>query len=188
MTFSIKDKNLTLDLAFSSAIENELKDVHDISSKFLLTHAEAWEKNLIDWLQIIRNDLTLNCPNIVRIASSLTMGLQFTDDKTITEMNLFWRNINKNTDVLSFPVIDEQNVLPEDQPVELGDIIISVPTAKRQAKERNHELGIELKWLVSHGLLHLLGWDHPDIESLREMLKCQEQLLAINGNLSLLEH
>ena len=71
--------------------------------------------------------------------------------------------------------------LEADPSVELGDIIVSVPTAERQALEQNHSLERELCWLVSHGLLHLLGWDHPDDASLMTMLQCQEQLLAIAG-------
>ena len=55
-------------------------------------------------------------------------------------------------------------------------------TAERQAKEMNHGLFFELRWLVSHGFLHLLGWDHPNQRTLDEMLSVQKQLLSINGN------
>ncbi len=60
----------------------------------------------------------------------------------------------------------------------LGDIVISVPTARLQAKAHGHRLSDELAWLATHGLLHLLGWDHPDKFSLRRMLHQQRQLLA----------
>ncbi|HJM80384.1 MAG TPA: rRNA maturation RNase YbeY, partial [Prochlorococcaceae cyanobacterium Fu_MAG_72] len=112
----------------------------------------------------------------------LSLGLQFTDDATITELNSSWRQRSEATDVLSFPALDNSFILPRDTCLELGDIVVSVPTAKRQAREQGHELGLELRWLVSHGLLHLLGWDHPSSESLKTMLSCQEQLLSINGN------
>ena len=52
-----------------------------------------------------------------------------------------------------------------------------------QAQQQNHSLLHELRWLVSHGLLHLLGWDHPTAEKLNEMIGCQEQLLGVEGNL-----
>ena len=65
--------------------------------------------------------------------------------------------------------------------IELGDIVVSVPTAERQALEQEHSLERELCWLVSHGLLHLLGWDHPDDSKLEAMLQCQEQLVAMAG-------
>jgi len=64
------------------------------------------------------------------------------------------------------------------EPLELGDIIISLETAARQAKEHGHSLVRELLFLASHGLLHLLGWDHPDDASLAAMLARQEALLA----------
>lgn len=63
-------------------------------------------------------------------------------------------------------------------PLELGDIVISVQTAARQAPEHGHSLERELLFLASHGLLHLLGWDHPDDASLAAMLARQQQLLA----------
>jgi probable rRNA maturation factor len=56
-----------------------------------------------------------------------------------------------------------------------------VETANRQAAERNHTLTEELVWLAAHGLLHLLGWDHPDEESLRTMLEQQNRLLQAIG-------
>ncbi len=64
-----------------------------------------------------------------------------------------------------------------EEPLELGDIVISVQTAARQAPEHGHSLERELLFLASHGLLHLLGWDHPDDASLAAMLARQQQLL-----------
>jgi probable rRNA maturation factor len=63
--------------------------------------------------------------------------------------------------------------------LELGDIVISVDTAARQAAEHGHNLEQELLFLASHGLLHLLGWDHPDDASLAAMLARQEQLVNV---------
>jgi probable rRNA maturation factor len=62
-------------------------------------------------------------------------------------------------------------------PLYLGDVVISVDTAGRQAQQQGHPLQTELAWLAAHGLLHLLGWDHPDEERLVEMLNQQETLL-----------
>ena len=62
--------------------------------------------------------------------------------------------------------------------LELGDIVISLETAARQAPDQGHSLAQELQFLASHGLLHLLGWDHPDDASLQAMLARQDQLLA----------
>jgi probable rRNA maturation factor len=73
---------------------------------------------------------------------------------------------------------DEEDLDGEAEPLELGDIVISLDTAARQASEHGHSLERELLFLASHGLLHLLGWDHPDEASLAAMLSRQERLLA----------
>ena len=168
---------LDLDLAFNPAPVSDIEDLLDESLKNLITQSQLWEKEQINWIQNIRQDDNLICPKAVRKTSSLSMGLQFTNDRTISQMNNIWRNINHETDVLSFPIIDEDIVAPTSMCIELGDIVISVTTAKRQAKEMNHGLARELKWLVSHGLLHLLGWDHPNPNSLEKMLIVQEKLI-----------
>jgi probable rRNA maturation factor len=88
--------------------------------------------------------------------------------------------------VLAFAAQEEAPPLPsapEDgelatEPLELGDIVISLETAARQALEHGHPLERELRFLASHGLLHLLGWDHPDQETLTAMLDRQARLLA----------
>ena len=64
------------------------------------------------------------------------------------------------------------------EPLELGDIVISLETAARQAPEHEHSLQQELLFLATHGLLHLLGWDHPDAASLAAMLARQDRLIA----------
>ena len=66
----------------------------------------------------------------------------------------------------------------EEDALELGDIVISLETAARQAPDHGHSLPAELLFLATHGLLHLLGWDHPDDASLAAMLRKQEELLA----------
>ena len=61
----------------------------------------------------------------------------------------------------------------------MGDIIISLDTAAKQAQTQKHSVIVELAWLASHGLLHLVGWDHSDNASLIRMLKKQEYLLKL---------
>ena len=73
---------------------------------------------------------------------------------------------------------DDENEASWDEPgLELGDIVISVETAARQAGEHGNDLARELLFLASHGLLHLLGWDHPDEAQLAAMLERQDQLI-----------
>ncbi len=61
----------------------------------------------------------------------------------------------------------------------MWDIIISLDTANQQAQERQHSLVEEIGWLATHGLLHLLGWDHPDDMSLEKMLAKQAELMKM---------
>ena len=75
----------------------------------------------------------------------------------------------------------DQDWDPAFDALELGDIVISLDTAARQAPEHGHSLEQELLFLASHGLLHLVGWDHPDDASLAAMLARQERLLAAAG-------
>ncbi len=136
---------------------------------------EQWQTWLQTWLT------KLNPTTSPIGAYELT--LRFTDDQRIRDFNAQYRAIDRPTDVLAFPVIEPNLPHIEEQrqqiPVYLGDIVISVDTAQRQSQ--NHPLGHELAWLAAHGLLHLLGWDHPDDAALMAMLKQQQMLLQFVG-------
>lgn len=112
------------------------------------------------------------------------LSLRLSSDRQIQALNAQYRGKPQPTDVLAFAALEtEFPQLPEEssqtEPLYLGDLVISVETAARQAAECHHSLTIELAWLATHGLLHLLGWDHPDEESLRQMLARQAELLEI---------
>ena len=138
----------------------------------------VWIQQLELWLSSLCKDSSLNCPTLVRSADELSLGLRFTDDASIAALNSSWRQKTGPTDVLSFATLDDAGYWMEGPSIELGDIVISLETARRQAQEQGHSLQRELRWLVSHGLLHLLGWDHPDDDSLAAMLALQERLLG----------
>ena len=140
-----------------------------------------WDSTLRTWLDHVRGDADLSCPVVVRRAEEISLGLRFTDDTVIRELNGTWRQRQEPTDVLSFAALEDAPDWLESSSVELGDIVISLDTARRQAQEHQHSLQKELQWLASHGLLHLLGWDHPDEDSLAAMLECQERLLSTIG-------
>ena len=86
----------------------------------------------------------------------------FIDDEKMHEMNKEYRGIDRTTDVLSFALEDNDNIKSEIR--ELGDIFVSIPKMKAQAKEYGHSEKRELSFLVCHGLLHLLGYDHTRSE------------------------
>ncbi len=100
------------------------------------------------------------------------LTIRLTDDQEIQQLNRQYRGQDCPTDVLSFPL---EPIGAADEPLYLGDVVTSVPTAQRQAKY--HSLNWEVVWLATHGFLHLLGWDHPDEESLEKMWTQQEMLM-----------
>jgi probable rRNA maturation factor len=100
------------------------------------------------------------------------MSIIFTSDEQIRMFNRKYRNIDRETDVLSFP-LGERNL---EGKINLGDIIISIDTAKRQAQELGHSVDDEIKILTVHGLLHLLDYDHETDDG--EMEKREQELLS----------
>jgi probable rRNA maturation factor len=138
---------------------------------------ETWEEWFRQWLEMLEDYLPT--------APSYEISLRLTTDTEIQTLNSQYRQQDKPTDVLAFASLEAD--LPQSEemlvsmPLYLGDIIISIDTAKRQAQQQEHSLSIELAWLTAHGLLHLLGWDHPDEESLIAMLNEQVVLLKKIG-------
>jgi probable rRNA maturation factor len=88
--------------------------------------------------------------------SQAELSIALVGDKEMRPLNAKYRKKNKTTDVLSFPADNPATA----KRVLLGDVIISVEQARRQAKERNHSLKREMVILLIHGILHLLGYDH----------------------------
>ncbi len=179
--YSARSYKLDLDLSFTPFSVQDLDVFVNSQTLELMKNPNNWIKEIGSWIEFIQVNETLKCPEIVRNASQLSLGLELTNDKKILDLNHAWLGQSKSTDVLSFPIIDESLFGVSNECIELGDIVISVPTAIRQAKENNADLFRELRWLATHGLLHLLGWDHSDEESLSRMLFIQEQLLDLRG-------
>lgn len=94
--------NLDLDLAFHPANDDALTSLVDADTKRRLTNASPWQQDLKAWIESVRRDPTLTCPEIVRLSPMLSLGLQLTDDATMTELNHSWRQRSETTDVLSF--------------------------------------------------------------------------------------
>ena len=94
--------------------------------------------------------------------SNAYFSVIFIDDEKMHEMNKEYRGIDRTTDVLSFALEDNQSFKTEIR--ELGDIFVSIPKMKAQAEEYGHSEKRELSFLVCHGLLHLLGYDHTRSE------------------------
>jgi probable rRNA maturation factor len=104
-----------------------------------------------------------------------------TDDAQLKQLNKEFRGINEVTDVLSFASEELLTGIDNDEAPYLGDIAISVPMAKRQAKAGGHSLKSELQLLTVHGTLHLLGYDHEEAEEKKLMWAAQSSILAQVG-------
>lgn len=106
------------------------------------------------------------------------IGIELTTDEVIHACNLAYRHVDRPTDVLSFP-LDEGEELIGIPDGHLGDIMISVETAARQAEELGHSVEREVLFLAIHGTLHILGYDHMVPEDEEIMLKKQREILKI---------
>jgi probable rRNA maturation factor len=141
----------------------------------------TWEVWFSSWLEVLQSDLAAH-----RSAHpAYELSLRLTDDAEIQNLNAQYRQKDQPTDVLAFAALEVDSPLPEEVqaelPLYLGDIVISVETAQAQAEQQGHSLRQELVWLAAHALLHLLGWDHPDDDSLIKMLQKQAVLLQTIG-------
>jgi len=196
---SIPAGSIDLDLAFQTGDDLPpalLADAAGLADAQALVDPLAgsgtWADLLSHWLSQLQAEL----PPPLQ-AGAYCLGLSLVSDAEIAELNQDWRQKQGPTDVLAFAAQESMDddgtpfapmpLAPEfsdddsdlgAQALELGDIVISLETAARQAPDHGHSLAQELQVLASHGLLHLLGWDHPDDTSLQAMLARQDQLLA----------
>ena len=131
---------------------------------------------------INRRQLRLRTEQLLRECDvgGYTVSLHLVADAEIQELNRRYRHKDQPTNVLSFPFADGSDPALAGLPVaELGDIVISLDTAGREAKEFGQTFGYRLLWLVTHGLLHLLGYDHErSAEEEQRMQGREQQLLA----------
>ena len=110
------------------------------------------------------------------------ISLTFTTNEVIKELNEKHRNIDKATDVLSFPMYEAKEILlmigeKINTPVVLGDIVVSVEKAKVQAKEYGHSFEREIAFLICHSMFHLMGYDHLTKEEEKTMIDKQNTVL-----------
>ena len=140
------------------------------------------------------------------LAGPVEVALTFVDDAAIQELNRRYRGKDAPTDVLSFPQLEPAEVAalkaggeaaeagtglppavpggvagPAGEPVPLGDVVISLERAAAQAREYGHSVDREVGYLLAHGVLHLLGYDHDDAEGERRMHEKAEAALAACG-------
>ena len=147
---------------------------------------EADENVIKETVEAIKACLRMMLPG-----GKYNITLMLCDDEYIKKLNSKFRNKNTATDVLSFPLLessspgkvvyDDVDIDPDTKEVMLGDIIISYQRALAQAEEFGHTKERELTYLAIHSLLHLIGYDHKDDESKKQMRGKEEELLTILG-------
>lgn len=115
------------------------------------------------------------------ITQEAEVSVSFVTNKEIQELNRNYRGKDEPTDVISFALEetmdDELNIVGEDIPLVLGDIVISVDRTIEQAEDYNHSFDRELGFLTVHGFLHLLGYDHMNKDDEKVMFQKQEDIL-----------
>lgn len=118
-----------------------------------------------------------------KIVHDLYINITLTNNEEIHIINKQYRNVDRPTDVLSFPMY-ERDEIPELRRKNnmfaeeiLGDIIISIPKVKEQSEEYGHSFERELAYLTTHGMLHLLGYDHMIDEEKEQMRAKEEKIL-----------
>jgi probable rRNA maturation factor len=112
--------------------------------------------------------------NFMELNPECELNVSFVDEKEMAELHVEWMNLPGPTDVLSFPMD-----LPskKGEAVTLGDIIIAPTVAALQAKTAGHSTEHEISILATHGLLHILGYDHEDIDEEKVMFALQESIV-----------
>lgn len=116
-----------------------------------------------------------------KIKKKLNVYVTLTNNENIRRINAEHRNIDRATDVLSFPMYEREEIdglrIEDETEDILGDIIVSVEKVREQAEEYGHSFERELAYLVTHGMLHLLGYDHMIDEEKVVMRKREEEIL-----------
>ncbi|MCI9048990.1 MAG: rRNA maturation RNase YbeY [Coprobacillus sp.] len=136
------------------------------------------EKNLCEidyekqFIEIIKTTL-----DYLKIEDDIEMSCILVDDEDIHQINKEYRHIDQSTDVISFALEDNEQFYIEGMPRSIGDIFISVDHARIQAQEYGHSLKREMCFLFTHGLLHLLGYDHMNEDDEKEMFSLQKEIL-----------
>ena len=132
--------------------------------------------------QIVRSVLN-KAAEAYEIEPHTEVSVVLSDDEYIHQLNRQYRGKDCPTDVLSFALNEgeEPEIIDKPEEILLGDIVISLETATRQAEEYGHSLERELAYLTVHGILHLLGYDHMTEEEKKKMRQEEEYVLSFLG-------
>ncbi|AEF17532.1 metalloprotease ybeY [Thermoanaerobacterium xylanolyticum LX-11] len=133
-------------------------------------------------LDRIVEDVVRTALEVEGVVDDVEVSVSFVDNEEIHKLNKYYRNVDKETDVLSFPLVEfeeiytdideEDDDLDEVQPI--GDIVISLEKAKQQAEEYGHSFIREVAYLTAHSMFHLMGYDH-ETEDEKKVMRAKEE-------------
>ena len=115
---------------------------------------------------------------VLEIEDNYVLSLIICGPVSIRKINREYRNIDKETDVISFALLDNDETIEYEDRIELGDIFINRNRVLSQAEEYNHSIKREFVFLFVHGLLHLLGYDHMNKEDEKKMFALQKKIIG----------
>jgi len=115
--------------------------------------------------------------DVLKLKNQYDLSLIMCGPITIKRINKQYRNIDKETDVISFALLDSEDNYILDETIELGDIFINRDRVFKQAKDYKHSIKREFVFLFVHGLLHLLGYDHMNQIDEKKMFALQDKIL-----------
>jgi probable rRNA maturation factor len=141
-----------------------------------------------DKTQQLIKQVVCQCLKHENVNTKVEVSISIVDNQEIHKLNRYYRNIDRPTDVLSFPLVEFENYDSIDRDLQdiytsqkeevlLGDIVISAQRAMEQATEYNHSFEREMAFLTVHGVLHLLGYDHLEEEDKKIMRNKEEAIL-----------
>ena len=159
----------------SLTLNNILKD----QNNNLIIEQDFWNRIFEVWINIVLSEnIFTNLSNFKLEQHNFSLSFEIINDELIANLNEKWLHKKGPTDVLSFPIISNNDIVTGIPVIELGDLFISLETAEKQSKKFKNSLMEEMIWLASHGFLHLLGWDHRNENELKEMLDFQQYLIS----------
>lgn len=149
----------------------------DIDNRTNFVWGEKWE-------EIIKKAVWTSL-EVEKFLTECEISVSIVTNEEIQAINREFRNVDKATDVLSFPQLtfEEGEIadVNEKNEIVLGDIIISIDKAQQQAEEYEHSLEREVAFLTIHSMLHLMGYDHMEPEEEKEMIQKQKLILQKTG-------
>lgn len=127
-------------------------------------------------IEEILEKVVKECLLLEKESTDYEISISLVDNEEIRDLNREYRNIDRETDVLSFPLDEDFGEVPI-----LGDIVISLEKALEQSKEYNHSLVREVAYLTAHSMFHLMGYDHKEENEKKIMRKKEKEIMKRLG-------